>query len=173
MTIGSPYYMTEVGAFVNSPGPYGTFDQAGNVWQWTESLESSRNVLRGGAFDESIQTRQNFLISRPQMELSDIGFRVAAAVPEPSAIVLVAVGFITIAAGCRFAVFAVIVEVKRKLFPGVGLFHARPLGLEIREIPRHLSAGSCAPSELRENSGGLLVGGLFAHRYMPGPLSGL
>jgi formylglycine-generating enzyme required for sulfatase activity len=27
-----------VGAYRNSPSPYGTFDQAGNVQEWTEEI---------------------------------------------------------------------------------------------------------------------------------------
>ena len=29
--------LTPVGTFAASPGPYGTFDQAGDVWQWNET----------------------------------------------------------------------------------------------------------------------------------------
>jgi len=34
-------YLTPVGAFAESPGPYGTFDQGGDVWQWNETEVSS------------------------------------------------------------------------------------------------------------------------------------
>jgi formylglycine-generating enzyme required for sulfatase activity len=37
-TLGSPYWRTEVGDFEHSYGPYGTFDQAGNVWEWIEAI---------------------------------------------------------------------------------------------------------------------------------------
>lgn len=37
-TIGSPYWRTPVGAHENSDGPYGTFDQAGNVHEWNDSV---------------------------------------------------------------------------------------------------------------------------------------
>src|SRR6476659_6828929 len=49
-TIDSPYYRTEVGSFVNSPGPYGTFDQAGNVSEFNEAVLGipSARGLRGG-----------------------------------------------------------------------------------------------------------------------------
>ena len=30
-------YLTPVGAFAASPGPYGTFDMGGDVWQWNET----------------------------------------------------------------------------------------------------------------------------------------
>lgn len=34
---GKPY-LTKVGAFSGSPGPYGTYDMGGNVWQWNDSF---------------------------------------------------------------------------------------------------------------------------------------
>ena len=36
--------LTPVGAFSASPGPYGTYDQCGDVWQWDEG--NSNNVMR-------------------------------------------------------------------------------------------------------------------------------
>lgn len=49
--IGSPYYRTEVGEHENSESPYGTFDQAGNVSEWTEDIKDARSrVVRGGSF---------------------------------------------------------------------------------------------------------------------------
>ncbi len=36
LVVGPPYYRSEVGAFAGSPGPFGTFDQAGNVAEYTE-----------------------------------------------------------------------------------------------------------------------------------------
>ena len=49
-------YTTVVGEFQNSPSPYGTFDQGGNVWEWNEAIiyQDSDCVLRdvrGGSFD--------------------------------------------------------------------------------------------------------------------------
>ena len=53
-SIGRPYYRTEAGAHENSDSPYGTFDQGGNVWEWTEAViedfDGSFRGLRGGAF---------------------------------------------------------------------------------------------------------------------------
>ncbi len=44
LTIGSPYYRTEVGAHENTASPYGTFDQGGNVFELTEAMAVSNNV---------------------------------------------------------------------------------------------------------------------------------
>lgn len=46
------HYFTEVGTFSRATSAYGTFDQAGNVFEWTEGLNPPFvRVLRGGAFD--------------------------------------------------------------------------------------------------------------------------
>ena len=96
-TIGSPYYRTEVGAFVNSPGPYGTFDQAGNVWEWDEtSLTDARRGFRGGSFfndSQSSQRASERLDAFPTLQSNNLGFRVATlAVPEPASILLLLAG---------------------------------------------------------------------------------
>jgi formylglycine-generating enzyme required for sulfatase activity len=52
-TIGSPYYRTEGGDFENSGSPYGTFDQGGNVWEWTAGVvDDTYRVFRGGSFHD-------------------------------------------------------------------------------------------------------------------------
>ena len=87
----SQYYLTDVGAFTNSESFYGTFDQSGNVYQWNDldglaSSGSSRG-MRGGAWS-SDAFRQSSSFSYPydpSMEFfTGTGFRLAAAVPEPS-----------------------------------------------------------------------------------------
>ena len=97
-TIGSPYYRTEVGAHENSESPYGTYDQAGNVFEWTEAVIGSDRGLRGGAYFSG-----NLLISeyrlhaahRSTAEPSIIwylyGFRVYE-VPEPATLSVLALG---------------------------------------------------------------------------------
>lgn len=94
-TIDSPYYRTEVGAFVNSPGPYGTFDQAGNVSEFNETVLGipSARGLRGGNYDISVSTnraseRGNAI---PTDESPYRGFRIAGSIPEPSALFLAAI----------------------------------------------------------------------------------
>jgi hypothetical protein len=92
-TIGKPYYRTEVGAFKNSPSPYGTFDQGGNVCEWDEHIGyeltgyASRG-FRGGAFGNF----SSFLLAStrdpetvyPTYEHHLRGFRVARPSELPS-----------------------------------------------------------------------------------------
>ncbi len=86
-TIGSPYYLTQVGAFSNSKSRYGTFDQGGNVWEWNEALGPDLfRVMRGSAYDNysidylSAGGRNTNRLSG--YEASEIGFRIVL-VPEP------------------------------------------------------------------------------------------
>jgi formylglycine-generating enzyme required for sulfatase activity len=82
--------VTDVGAYVLSASPYGTFDQGGNVWEWNEKLFSS--VVRGHR-GGSWQNTSSFLAATcdcgdaATVENEFIGFR-AATVPEPSAAVV-------------------------------------------------------------------------------------
>jgi sulfatase modifying factor 1 len=91
-TIGSPTYRTEVGAFANSASPYGTFDQGGNVTEWTET------IVRGGRSRRlrgSNYVGPSYYLSAsiddfydPPNADSGLGFRVGSVVPEPSTGVL-------------------------------------------------------------------------------------
>jgi len=78
--------VTEVGAYTGSPSPYGTFDQGGNVWEWTEQTDTaSVRVLRGGNWFTTATS--SGASTSTTLEATDenigIGFRIAMIVPEP------------------------------------------------------------------------------------------
>jgi len=69
---------------------YGTFDQGGNVWEWTEALANvSYRGIWGGSFNSPQSNLQSSLENSifPTDEVNDVGFRVAT-VPEPCTAVL-------------------------------------------------------------------------------------
>jgi formylglycine-generating enzyme required for sulfatase activity len=90
-TGNSFFPLTDVGLFDRSFSPYGTFDQGGNVWEWTEStFNPLERVIRGGSWTNlwlnmAASYRGG---SDPTAELNTIGFRVARGVPEPGTSVL-------------------------------------------------------------------------------------
>ncbi|HET6454298.1 MAG TPA: SUMF1/EgtB/PvdO family nonheme iron enzyme [Armatimonadota bacterium] len=98
--IGSPYYRTEVGEFHNSYSYYGTFDQAGNIAEWNESIVHQEyncdyRGLRGGSYGTySIELCADcrYHYSWPSTEERYSGFRVVQAVPEPSSLMILAGG---------------------------------------------------------------------------------
>jgi formylglycine-generating enzyme required for sulfatase activity len=90
-------YLTPVGAFAASPGPYGTFDMGGDVFQWNETaVTSSSRGLRGGDWDYSsnVLASSPRLYYNPSIEYVIIGFRVAS-VPEPGSLVMAAMIAVT------------------------------------------------------------------------------
>ena len=91
--IGSPYYRTEVGEFELSDSPYGTFDQGGNIWEWTEGISSLARVLQGGSFSYGNNSLHALSLSvyDPTNESYFVGFRVSE-VPEPATLGLLLVG---------------------------------------------------------------------------------
>ncbi len=83
---GGSNYLTPVGAFSNSASPYGTFDQAGNVFEWNEAISfDGRRGTRGGGWilGDKLLASSARDFATPESEESYIGFRVAS-VPEPS-----------------------------------------------------------------------------------------
>ena len=101
----SQNYLTDVGAYTAAVGPYGTYDQAGNVEEWIETAngfdsEGVRRGYRGGAWYSfaSYLLHRNKPGEYPLYEFPPLGFRVAGIVPEPSAIFLAVVALAMLAA---------------------------------------------------------------------------
>jgi formylglycine-generating enzyme required for sulfatase activity len=97
----SAYPATDAGAYALSAGPYGTFDQGGNVWEWNEDIvDRGRPGIRGASWsnhaDDLLASKRGDMI--PTWEVT--GFRVAAivTVPEPSSIALAAVALVGLVA---------------------------------------------------------------------------
>jgi formylglycine-generating enzyme required for sulfatase activity len=86
-TIGAPYYRTEGGAHENSASPYGTFDQGGNVMEFTEAVpESDIRRMRGGSWTQGCSQASSTLVDdvmHSSDQFNDLGFRVVTLV-EPS-----------------------------------------------------------------------------------------
>ncbi|MBN1510819.1 MAG: SUMF1/EgtB/PvdO family nonheme iron enzyme, partial [Phycisphaerae bacterium] len=86
--IDSPYYTTVAGEFQNSDGPYGTFDQGGNVSEWNEAVITPYlwRGQRGGAL--SFYSIYLHAWGRdgqyPSREYFSLGFRVVQAAEADS-----------------------------------------------------------------------------------------
>jgi len=90
--LGTSYYTSVGGAFSNSVSAYGTFDQGGNVWEWSEAAYYPMFVPKyGGSFrsydadlaDAGVGYSVRDLVS------DDTGFRVVE-LPEPGTLALAA-----------------------------------------------------------------------------------
>ncbi len=95
--------LTDVGAYMGSPSEYGTFDQGGNVWEWTETVGSGTiGGTRGSSFDDSslylAALRRG--LNWPTFGSDNHGFRVAM-IPEPGTGLLVMAGVLGLAAWRR------------------------------------------------------------------------
>jgi len=103
--------LTEVGAYADSLGPFGTYDQGGNVAEWNETILDdpnnpqglTRRGLRGGAWSTSyLNLGASFRgHSAPARELQYNGFRVAALVPEPASALCVQTAILALASLAR------------------------------------------------------------------------
>lgn len=99
LSIGSPYYRTVVGDFENSESSWGTFDQGGNVWEWTEAIVQGQRLIRGGGFYGSdsnsyyyqLRADYRYAYLGASTEYFYYGFRVSQ-VPEPATICMLAIG---------------------------------------------------------------------------------
>jgi formylglycine-generating enzyme required for sulfatase activity len=80
-TIGPPYNRTEVGAHENSSSAYGTFDQAGNMMEFTETVpESDIRRMRDGSWkgDSGLMASSEFDDVMHSSDRFDfLGFRLA------------------------------------------------------------------------------------------------
>lgn len=79
-------FFIPVGTFSKATGPYGTYDQAGNVFEWTEDLKPPfLRTLRGGAYD-SDDAGIHFPITNPVFssisDVTNVGIRIAASIDE-------------------------------------------------------------------------------------------
>jgi formylglycine-generating enzyme required for sulfatase activity len=81
----------------------GTYDMMGNLREWMENpyttgsyAPNANRVRRGGAFSSStapeLSSTDRYQFGYPQNEYYDIGFRVAAEIPEPASISLLLAG---------------------------------------------------------------------------------
>jgi sulfatase modifying factor 1 len=86
-TQNESYPFTAAGAYALSRSPYGTADQGGNVWEWTETFGSnvdgttntSLRIRRGGGFDsDATKIISSFRESKVgTTESENMGFRLA------------------------------------------------------------------------------------------------
>jgi len=78
-TIGAPYYRTNGGAHENSGSQYGTFDQGGNVMEFTEGVpENDIRAIRGGSWywGGLLASWERDDVMHSSDQINDLGFRV-------------------------------------------------------------------------------------------------
>ncbi len=72
-------YLTDVGSFSASASAYGTFDQAGNLQEWTDAVLGVSRRIRGGSWVHAENTARASFRSEadPRSENDLTGFRIA------------------------------------------------------------------------------------------------
>ena len=98
-------YLTPVGAFAGSPGPYGTYDMGGDYDQWNETpLDGVYRGLRGGDCIDGVDllAASEYITGGACEPIAgNFAFRVAE-VPEPGSIILLLAGGVCfVAFACR------------------------------------------------------------------------
>ena len=81
-----PRNVTDVGAYVNAPSAYGTFDQCGNVFEWIEDEPgpgSTFRGVRGGSWANAVDECFSSVRAEagPGLRASALGFRPAGRLP--------------------------------------------------------------------------------------------
>jgi sulfatase modifying factor 1 len=96
-------YLTDVGAYASSPSYYATYDQAGSLYEWNESVVQGERGIRGGSWQYGNLSASNRYSNPPSENfINAFGFRVATlAAPEPSTLLLALGVFAPLAASRR------------------------------------------------------------------------
>jgi sulfatase modifying factor 1 len=94
--------VTIVGSYPGSASPYGTFDQGGNVAEWTDTLQFSygahppRGIRGGGFYYDQSPLAANWYDYGTGVQIYDLGLRLVM-IPEPSTGLLVVAGLLGLA----------------------------------------------------------------------------
>jgi formylglycine-generating enzyme required for sulfatase activity len=97
-------YLTPVGAYGDATSFYGAFDMDGNVLEWTETGDfPDQRTARGGYWgSREIQMGSSRRVETFAMnEATSAGFRLAAAIPEPSRALLSLLALAVVGLGRR------------------------------------------------------------------------
>ena len=84
-------YLTDGGVYSNSASYYGTYDQGGGVYEWSDGVVSTTRIRRGGSWSSSSSTLNAGTRGGvdPATESASIGFRVASVAPAATVSVTV------------------------------------------------------------------------------------
>jgi formylglycine-generating enzyme required for sulfatase activity len=160
------YPLTDVGAYTLSIGPYGTFDQGGNVEEWNETLHYGNRGVVGGSWSTNFSGLVATIgTSRyPLYAEDDLGFRVAS-VPEPGTAALAVV-----ACGTILSWWRVYITVSRKhsdIDSAIGTPYALRAQRQITRAPNPLKTVPVAQGGVRERTLCAVWDALSVHHPVP------